>query len=94
MLLTMISFGIYTYFFINLGNTCFRRDENNLEQFSLLPLFTVGFYGPLLTIYNLFITGNVNVMLTYILNESINLANPYTAYYITKFLYNVIKFNF
>jgi hypothetical protein len=94
MLLTIISFGIYTYFFINLGNTCFRRDTNNLVQFSLIPLFTVGFYGPLSTIYNLFITGNFNVMLTYILNESINLANPYTAYYFTKFLFNVIKFNF
>ena len=94
MLKYIISFSIYTYFFINLGNTCFRRDSDNIVRFSIVPLLTCGFYGPVISIYKLFITGNFIPMINYILHESVNLANPYTAYYLTNLIINVIKFNF
>ena len=43
----LLSFGLYTYFFYSLGNTFFRKDSDNVEHFSMIPLFTTGFISPL-----------------------------------------------
>lgn len=89
----IISFGIYTFFFIKLGNTVFRRDSSNNINFSLIPLFTTGFIYPIKSIYNLILIGEFNTLYHFLLFESTNLANPYTSYYVVNFLYYLISNN-
>ena len=89
----LVSFFIYSYFFTSLGNTVFRKDENNELQFSIIPLFTAGFTGPIKTIYNLVSVGEYDILYEYLLFESYNLANPMTAYCFTCFIDNLLKSN-
>lgn len=90
----IIAFTVYSIFFINLGNTCYRIDSTGIHRFSLIPLFTSGFTGPIITIYNLTITGNIIPLYHYIKYEITNLANPYTALYLTNLISRVINANF
>lgn len=94
MITLIVAFTIYSICFINLENTCYRRDSTGVYNFSLIPLFTSGFTGPLVTVYNLSLTGNIIPLYHYIKFELTNLANPYTAYYITNLLANIFTTNF
>ena len=90
----LISFGIYTYFFINRGTTVFRRDSNTKVCFSLIPLFTIGFVSPIKTIFNFIKLNEFYPLFCYLKFESTNLANPYTCYYLVNFFnYILIKNN-
>ena len=51
----IIGIIIYIYFFINLGNTVYRIDSNNIKTFNFLPLVTEGIIGPLRSIILLLI---------------------------------------
>jgi hypothetical protein len=90
----LLSFGLYTYFFYSLGNTFFRKDSDNVEHFSMIPLFTTGFISPLKTILNFILTGDYYTCYKYIIFETTNLANPYTCYYLISYLNMVLLNNF
>ncbi len=89
----VIAFSIYSYFFCKLGNTCWRKDYNGIEIFNLKSLFNEGFIGPIRTILIFLSNGQIWTTYKYLKNEGINLANPYTAYGIVRFINNLLIFN-
>jgi hypothetical protein len=93
MKLLIISFAIYAFFFCNLGNTCYRIDISGIKQFNFLPLITEGFIGPIRTILNLIYKGYFKTTFDYYLHETTNLANPFTIYYIVRYIYIILVKN-
>lgn len=89
----IISFLLYAYFFCKLGNTCFRKNSEGIEKFSIIPLFTEGIIGPIRTIYLLLKNGTIKQTYKYIQFELINLANPFASFIIVRYINNVIKQN-
>jgi len=49
---------IYSYSFYKVGNTLYRKNSNNIYEFSIIPLFTEGFIGPIRGIYFLLLDYN------------------------------------
>lgn len=93
MKLLIISFAIYAFFFCNLGNSCYRINFLGIKQFNFLPLITEGFIGPIRTLFNLIYKGYFRSAFEYFLNETTNLANPFTTYYIVRYIHNILVKN-
>ena len=81
----LFSFFIYSFFFITIGNTVFRKDSDNNINFSLYPLMITGFIAPIRSVYNFLSVGEYIVCLHYLKFELTNLANPYTCYIYVRF---------
>lgn len=47
----LIFFTIYSHEFTSLGNTTYRVNSTGIVEYSLIPMFTEGFIGPLRTLY-------------------------------------------
>ena len=84
---------IYSIFFCRLGNTCFRIDSKGIERFSLIPLFTEGFIGPIRSLFLLIFNGNLWGAFEYFSFETTNLANPFTTFLIVRSIYSLLKKN-
>ena len=89
----IISFVIYAFFFCNLANTCYRINFLGIKQFNFLPLITEGFIGPIRTLLNLIYKGYFRSAFEYFLHETTNLANPFTTYYIVRYIHNILVKN-
>jgi len=92
-IIIIISFLIYSIFFCRLGNTCFRIDSMGIERFSLIPLLTEGFIGPIRSLFLLLFNGKITGAIKYVLFESTNLANPFSTFLIVRSLYSLLKKN-
>ena len=89
-----IAFIIYTYYFIKLGNTVFRLNNNNKVTFNLSSLLIEGFIGPLRTIYYLLIYSGFLSTVKFIWFEFFRLSNPYSALFFTYYIFKIILVNF
>ena len=89
----IIGIIIYIYFFINLGNTVYRIDSNNIKTFNFLPLVTEGIIGPLRSIILLLIYKGFIPCINYLEYEFSNLSNPFSAIFFSYYMYNIISFN-
>ena len=89
----LISFIIYTYFFLNLGNTILRTDSLGEKCFSILPLITEGFFGPIRTIILLILKNNFMSALQFLKFELFRLSNPFSAYFFVYYFYKILKIN-
>lgn len=80
---------IYGLSFYLLGNTLYRADSSGKKIFSLSPLFTEGFVGPLRSLYIMASTGNfygfVHLLVVFI-------TNFWSPYGVILFLY-IVDFN-
>lgn len=92
-ILIILSFLIYSYFFCNLGNTCLRLNSNGEKIFSIIPLLTEGFIGPIRSLLNLIFKGKIIGAYKYFIFESNNLANPFFTFLIIYKIYQILKFN-
>ena len=73
----IIFFVIYGYSFYKLGNTIYRIDSEGIKRFSLLPLFTEGFIGPIRSLYILFMNSNIINTLQFLIIILTNTWSPY-----------------
>jgi hypothetical protein len=87
----LLSFVIYTYFFVNLGNTVYRIDSSGKKIFNITSLFTVGFFGPVKTLFILI--SYPHILLEYISFEFFRLSNPLSAFIFTYYIYKIIYAN-
>lgn len=83
-----ISLIIYVFFFFKLGNTIVRTNSLGNKSFSLIPLFTEGFIGPIRTLLYLLISCNLIGAFKFIKFEFFRLSNPFSAYF---FVYYINK---
>ena len=95
----IVSAIIYSYFFYKLGNTIYRMDSNSIYQFSLEPLITEGFIGPIRTLIYLLIhqsgLGNkLSSVFIFLSHEIFRLSNPFSAFIFTYYIISIIKENF
>jgi hypothetical protein len=86
----LIAFGIYSYFFCSMANTCYRVNSEGIKVFSLLPLFTVGLWGPLKSFYLLAVYNSLYSSLVYMTNTLLSLNNLYGASLFVFYLDKVI----
>jgi len=84
----IISIIIYVFFFFKLGNTLIRTNSFGGKSFSLLPLITEGFIGPIRTLLYLLISCNLIGAFKFIKFEFFRLSNPFSAYF---FVYYINK---
>ena len=84
----IISIIIYVFFFFKLGNTLFRTNSLGGKSFSLLPLITEGFIGPIRTLFYLLVSCNLIGAFKFIKFEFFRLSNPFSAYF---FVYYINK---
>ena len=75
----LLAFLIYSYFFCNLGNTCFRINSDNVKVFSIIPLFTEGLYGPIRSALLLLFYNGFPEFLFYVFDSFTHLHNIYGA---------------
>jgi hypothetical protein len=88
MIKIFIAFIIYSYFFCSMENTCYRNDS-----FSLVPLFTVGLYGPIKSAYLLLIHDNFLTFIEYIFYILFSLNNIFGAVIFVYYIHYVLKIN-
>ena len=84
-----VSSLIYSYFFYKLGNTIFRINQFNQVRFSLIPLFTEGFIGPIRTFFLLIKHEGIFSTLQFLFFELFRLSNPFSALFFV-FMCNAI----
>ncbi len=70
---------IYGYSFYSLGNTIFRIDSTGTKVFSLVPLFTEGFIGPLRTLFIMVTTFNFTGFVHLLFVFVTNFWSPYSV---------------
>ena len=61
------------------------------KSFSILPLFTEGFIGPIRTLILLLYYGNIISCLKFIWFELFRLSNPFSAYFFIYYLNKIFK---
>ena len=83
----VFGFLIYSFNFYNLGNTIYRINETGNYSLSLIPLFTVGIFGPIKTLFMLIYLNEYNIFFNYLLFEITNFANLFTVYLYLQLLY-------
>ena len=83
----IFGFFIYSFNFYNLGNTIYRINETGNYSFSLIPLFTVGIFGPIKTLFMLIYLNEFNIFFNYLLFEMTNFANLFTVLIYLQILY-------
>ncbi len=89
----LTAFLIYSYFFCELGNTCFRGNSNGIIEFSLVPLFTEGLYGPIRTLYRLLFF-DLYAFINYIIFLLTSLSNIFGALLFVFYLNKIYEINF
>ena len=70
---------IYGYSFYSLGNTLYRIDGLNNRVFSLVPLFTEGFIGPVRSLYIMGLTFNFTGFVYLLFVFITNFWSPYSV---------------
>jgi len=70
---------IYAHGFTSLGNTTYRTNSQGIVDFSLIPMFTEGFIGPLRTLYLLAIRGQIFSFFKLGLEFLTNFWSPYAV---------------
>ena len=93
MIKLLLSFIIYTLFFYQLGNTIVRTNHNGQKNFSLLPLFTEGIFGPIRTFFILIKNCSFIDVIKYIKFELFRLSNPLSAYIFINYIFFIVKKN-
>ena len=91
--LIIIWFITYSLFFTYLGNTIFRFNSSGIKKFSIKPLFTEGFVGPIRTFFLILFNGSFLLSLKYIYFEFFRLSNPYSAMFFIFYINKIIKNN-
>lgn len=89
----IFGFIIYSYNFYNLGNTIYRLNEVGEYKFSLVPLFTVGIYGPIKTLLMLLYLLEFRIFINYFIFEITNNSNLFTVLIYLEILY-LFYFNY
>jgi hypothetical protein len=93
----IFGFIIYSFNFYNLGNTIYRINETGNYSLSFIPLFTVGIFGPIKTLFMLFYLKEFYIFFNYLFFEITNLSNLFTVltylqllyiFYLKLYLYN------
>lgn len=84
----LIFFIIYSHAFTSLGNTTYRIDASNQVVYSLIPMLTEGFIGPIRTLY-LLLTQKQKLNFLYMLFEF--LTNFWSPYSVIVFVYLINK---
>ena len=70
---------IYGYNFYSLGNTLYRTNASGYKVFSIVPLFTEGFIGPLRTLFIMGSTFNLTGFVRLLLIFMTNFWSPYAV---------------
>ena len=89
----IISFLIYSYFFCNLGNTCYRMNSDGIKIFNIIPLFTEGIIGPIRSAILLLTYSGPYSFFIYIFDLLFSLHNIYGAFLLVSYLYFIYKKN-
>lgn len=75
----IIFVAIYGVAFYLLGNTLYRINSSGNKVFSIVPLFTEGFIGPLRTLWIMLKTGNFYGFLRWVYILLTSLWSPYAV---------------
>lgn len=75
----LIFFTIYSHGFTSLGNTTYRVDSTGQVVYSLIPMFTEGFVGPLRSLYIMGIQGQILSFLKLGFEFATNFWSPYSV---------------
>jgi hypothetical protein len=75
----LIGFIIYSHAFTSLGNTTYRVNSSGQIEFSLIPMFTEGFIGPVRTLYLVLYQGQIFNFLNLSFEFVTNLWSPYAV---------------
>lgn len=89
MIKIILSIIIYTLSFYNLGNTLLRTNAIGNKTFTIIPLLTEGFYGPIRTFFLLLFYNNIQSALLYIFNELFRMSNPYSAFLLVNLIFKI-----
>jgi hypothetical protein len=84
----IIFFIIYLHAFTSLGNTTYRINESGQVVFSLIPMFTEGFVGPIRTLYLCLAHGPT---INFIRMLCVFLINFWSPYAVILFVYLINK---
>lgn len=90
----LISFIIYSIFFLMLENCIFRINSEGVSKFNIMPLFTEGFIGPLRSLGLLIIHGSIKSIFAFLFFELFRLSNPFSAFIFVYYITKIIKYNF
>jgi hypothetical protein len=74
----LIGFIIYSHAFTALGNTTYRANSSGQIVFSLIPMFTEGFIGPIRTLYLVLSQGQIFNFLNLFFEFMTNFWSPYS----------------
>jgi|LauGreDrversion4_2_1035121.scaffolds.fasta_scaffold02797_3 hypothetical protein len=75
----LIFFTIYSHEFTSLGNTTYRVNSIGKVVYSLVPMFTEGFIGPLRSLYLMAIHGQIFSFLKLVFEFATNFWSPYSV---------------
>ena len=75
----LIFFTIYAHGFASLGNTTYRINSTGNEVYSLAPMFTVGFIGPIRTLWILATQGQIFSFFNLAFEFVTNFWSPYAV---------------
>jgi hypothetical protein len=89
----IVSFIIYTFFFCNIGNTCYRINSKGIKTLNILPLFTEGFIGPFRTLFIILSQEGLWKAIKYFQYEAYNLTNPISTFMFIYGIHNVLHQN-
>jgi hypothetical protein len=92
-IILIISVIIYIIFFCKLGNTCLRINSEGVKKFSIIPLITEGFIGPIRTLLITLFNNGIIPAFKYFRHELTNLANPFSAYLFVYGIFNILVKN-
>ncbi len=82
----LIGFIIYSHAFTTLGNTTYRVNSKGIVEYSLIPMFTEGFIGPLRTLYLLVNHGQIFSFFKLWFEFVTNFWSPYAVIVFVYFL--------
>lgn len=82
----LIFFIIYSHGFTSLGNTTYRIDSTGKEVYSIIPMFTEGFIGPLRTLGLLLTQGQIFSFFKLVFEFMTNFWSPYAVIFLVYLL--------
>ncbi len=82
----LIFFIIYSHEFTLLGNTTYRVNSTGKVVYSLVPMFTEGFIGPIRSLYIMVIQGQIFSFLKLGFEFATNFWSPYAVIFIVYLL--------
>ncbi len=75
----LIFITIYSHYFTSLGNTTYRVNSTGKVVYSLVPMFTEGFIGPLRSLYIIALQGQIFSFLKLGFEFATNFWSPYAV---------------